>query len=481
MNIFSDIKSFLKLVSSPSIDPEQQRHRLKMVERNIAMPVKMAVLGIMGYFLFFSPYLYDNNLIWWDEAKPWHDLMRSVFLVYVVINMTVLTFYLFFNSWKLLTIHSVAVAMNLLDATVVAALVIITGGLDSMVYWVFVVLIIRNALSIPVPVTQISLNLLTVFCYAAAISFWKAWYPEPSLDGDVAEQAGNLMADANQTAQQEIGEDQRNYQNSLYTIRVFLLVLMTALCYGMQVLVDRGRQAQFESREYTLRREQLRSTGQLAAEIAHRLKNPLAIINNAALTLQRNIEKREVDPTKQLEMIRGEVERSDMILTELMGYARLSEGEVEKLDVHQELQSSIGEAFPKDVEFDVELQQNIAGTLPALVMQKAHFHQILINLLVNAREAAGEGGTVTVSCQPLPHYAIEFRVKDTGQGVPDDQRERIFEAYFTTKEKGTGLGLVIVKRNTELYGGEIHVESKLGKGTEFVLTFPTRALLQKDS
>ncbi|HCU86068.1 MAG TPA: PAS domain-containing sensor histidine kinase, partial [Verrucomicrobiales bacterium] len=64
---------------------------------------------------------------------------------------------------------------------------------------------------------------------------------------------------------------------------------------------------------------------------------------------------------------------------------------------------------------------------------------------------------------------------------PDDQRERIFEAYFTTKEKGTGLGLVIVKRNTELYGGEIHVESKLGKGTEFVLTFPTRALLQKDS
>ena len=481
MNIFSDIKNFLKLVSSPSIDPEQQRHRIKVIERDIAMPVKMAVLGIMAYFLFFSTYLYDNNIIRFDEVKPWHDLMRSVFLVYVVVNMAVLTFYLFFNSWKLLAIHSVVVAMNLLDATVVAALVIITGGLDSMVYWVFVVLIIRNALTIPVPVTQISLNLLTVVCYAAAISFWKAWYPEPSLDGDVVEQAGNLLADTNQTVQREISEEQRNYQSSLYTIRVFLLVLMTALCYGMQVLVDRSRQAQFESREYTLRREQLRSTGQLAAEIAHRLKNPLAIINNAAFTLQRNVQNREVDPTKQLEMIRSEVERSDMILTELMGYARLSEGEVEKLDVHQELQSSISEAFPKDVEFDVELKQNIAAILPALVMQKAHFHQILVNLLVNAREAAGEGGAVTVSCQSLPNYTIEFRVKDTGQGVPDAQRERIFEAYFTTKEKGTGLGLVIVKRNTELYGGEIHVESELGKGTEFVLTFPTRALLQNDS
>jgi len=481
VNIFSDIKSFLKLVSSPSIDPEQQRHRLKVIERDIAMPVKLAVLGIMAYFLFFSQYLHDNNVRWFDEVKPWHDLMRSVFLVYMVINVTVLLFYLFFNRWKLLTIHSIAVAMNLLDAAVVAALVIITGGLDSMVYWVFVVLIIRNAMSIPVPVTQISLNLLTVVCYAAAISFWKAWYPEPSLDGDVAEQAGNLLADANQTAEQEIREEQRDYQGSLYTIRVFLLVLMTALCYGMQILVDRGRQAQFESREYALRREQLRSTGQLAAEIAHRLKNPLAIINNAAFTLQRNVEKREMDPSKQLEMIRSEVERSDMILTELMGYARLSEGEVEKLDVHQELKSAINEAFPKDVEFDVELKREIADTLPGLMMQKAHFQQILVNLLVNAREAAGKDGTVTVSCQPLPHYAIEFRVSDTGEGVPDDQRERIFEAYFTTKEKGTGLGLVIVKRNTELYGGEIHVESVLGKGTEFVLTFPTRALLQNDS
>jgi signal transduction histidine kinase len=69
-------------------------------------------------------------------------------------------------------------------------------------------------------------------------------------------------------------------------------------------------------------------------------------------------------------------------------------------------------------------------------------------------------------------------VKDSGVGVPKDQILRIFEAYFTTKEKGTGLGLAIVKQNTELYGGEIRVESELGNGTEFILLFPTRALLQ---
>ena len=69
-------------------------------------------------------------------------------------------------------------------------------------------------------------------------------------------------------------------------------------------------------------------------------------------------------------------------------------------------------------------------------------------------------------------------MKDTGVGVPEDQVERIFEAYFTTKEKGTGLGLAIVKQNTELYGGQVLLESELGTGTEFILTFPTRALLQ---
>ena len=270
------------------------------------------------------------------------------------------------------------------------------------------------------------------------------------------------------------------FEGALFTIRVFFLVLMTALCYGVQVLFDRDRLAQLEAREYALRREQLRSTGRLAAEIAHRLKNPLAIINNAAFTLQRNQEDSARSSTAQLEMIRDEVERSDMILTELMGYARLSEGRVEKIDVKEELMDALAEAFPKNINFEIQVKNNIPEALPPLMMQRAHLRQILVNLLVNAREAAGTGGLVEVSCLPSPNYFIEFRIKDSGGGVPVEQREQIFEAYFTTKEKGTGLGLAIVKQNTELYGGEIQVESELGKGTEFILVFPTRALLQND-
>ena len=179
-------------------------------------------------------------------------------------------------------------------------------------------------------------------------------------------------------------------------------------------------------------------------------------------------------------MIRGEVERSDVILTELMGYARLSEGRVEKIDMKEELQGAIEEASRPNHAFHIQLKKDLHEGLPPLMMQRAHLREIMVNLLVNAREAAGENGIVQVSCRPSPQYAIELRVKDSREGIPPDQREQIFEAYFTTKKKGTGLGLAIVKQNTELYGGEIVVESELGVGTEFILTFPTRVLRQKN-
>lgn len=462
MFALDNIKRFLRLVSTSSIDSDQQYRRLKLMERDIGVPVKIAVLCLMAYFLFFSE-VFPN-----ERTKIASEPVQQLFLGYVLVNVGAILFFLFFNRWPLRVVHWVTLVMNFIDGLVVSALVVITGGLDSMIYWVFIVLIVRNAISVPIPVTQISMNLLTTAGYATAIFIWKGWIVQEQLE--VPKTLEDVMA-ASQSLEEE-------YEGSLFTIRVFFLVLMTALCYGVQVLFDRDRQAQLDAREYALRREQLRSTGRLAAEIAHRLKNPLAIINNAAFTMQRNLGDMDESSPKQLDIIRGEVDRSDMILTELMGYARLSEGRVEKIDVKQEVKSVLEEVFPPEHSFGVQVNENLSGVLPSLMMQRAHLREIILNLLVNAREAAGKGGQVTVSCHASRNYMIEFRIKDSGPGVPKNQREQIFEAYFTTKEKGTGLGLAIVKQNTELYGGKIRMESELGKGTEFILTFPTRTLLQ---
>jgi signal transduction histidine kinase len=244
----------------------------------------------------------------------------------------------------------------------------------------------------------------------------------------------------------------------------------------VQVLFDRDREAQREAREYALRREQLRSTGRLAAEIAHRLKNPLSIINNSAYTLDRRLNESDDLVKKQVEMIRDEVARSDVILTELMGYAQLSEGRVEKLEFRGELEQAMEEVFPDEARFEVKARVKIEGDLPALMMQRGHLREILLNLLVNAREASKNGSMVRVSARTTEDFSIEFSVKDEGDGIAPDHMERVFEAYFSTKERGTGLGLAIVKQNIELYGGTIDLESKLGNGTEFVITLPTRAL-----
>ena len=101
-----------------------------------------------------------------------------------------------------------------------------------------------------------------------------------------------------------------------------------------------------------------------------------------------------------------------------------------------------------------------------------------MNLLKNAREAVGENGNVYVTAGSHRDHSVEISVRDDGPGIPPDKIERIFEAYYTTKEHGTGLGLAIVKHNVELYGGTVRVESGLGKGATFTLIFPAKTLMK---
>ncbi|MBC8097531.1 MAG: ATP-binding protein, partial [Akkermansiaceae bacterium] len=112
-----------------------------------------------------------------------------------------------------------------------------------------------------------------------------------------------------------------------------------------------------------------------------------------------------------------------------------------------------------------------------LLMQRRHLGDILVNLLQNAREALNDQGEVVVSAVCHPDYSVEISIRDNGPGVPPDKVERVFEAYYSTKEKGTGLGLSIVKHNAELYTGRVRVESELGKGARFILTFPAKTVI----
>ncbi len=272
------------------------------------------------------------------------------------------------------------------------------------------------------------------------------------------------------TPHEELGEP--------FVLRLAVLWLTAICCYGAQVLLERQRLAVEEAEEFAAREGQLRSAGRLAAEFAHQIKNPLAIINNAAFSLQRSISDGKGVGAQQIEIIQEEVAHADRVITQIMGYAQLSEGHVEKLNVVEELNRAIAQVFPPAVPTGIKIRREYGHGFPPLLMQRGHLSEILVNLLKNAREALGETGNVFITADCRRDHSVEISVRDDGSGIPPDKIERIFEAYYTTKEHGTGLGLAIVKHNVELYGGNVRVESELGKGAKFTLIFPAKALMK---
>jgi two-component system CheB/CheR fusion protein len=285
-----------------------------------------------------------------------------------------------------------------------------------------------------------------------------------------------------------------------FVLRVFVLILMAACCYGLQVLFEQRRRAEEEAREFAARQEGLHSAGRLAAQIAHQIKNPLGIINNVAYSLQKALLQGKAMAPEQVQIIRDEVERSDQILTKLMGYAQLAEGKVERLKINEELDRALAEVFPPGAAFDVTIHADYAPQLPVLMMQRGHLSEILVNLLQNAREAIAAKGEAThisgllglgvthevtdgkgeigVLTLAGPDQAIVVKIKDNGPGIPKPQIAKVFEPYFTTKQKGTGLGLSIVRHNVEMYGGTVSIDSELGKGTTFIIELPTRTFMK---
>ena len=434
-------------LTSRAPDFGQQATRIRTVERHIILPVKGAIMLLLVVYLFFSN--------WFDEVYTYREAVlltvRLFFLIYVVINLAGMIILAGMDELPFKLIREVVLAEVVVDILFWAAMTVVTGGFDSMLYWLFLGLIIRTAVSVPVASTQIVLNLLACACFLGA----------------------GLVEVAITNAEPEFFEE----SNEPYILRMAVLLLMTFCCYGLQVLLDKQRRVNEEAAEFAQRQQQLQSVGRLAGEIAHQLKNPLGIINNAAFTLQRTVKEGKTI-TQQIRIIREEVDRSDRIITELMGYARLVEGRVEKLEITEEIEQAILRVFPPAVKYEVKVHRDYSPALPPLLMQRTHFSEALVNLLQNAREAMNGRGNISVTVRVGENYSVIISVADDGPGIPRDQVGQIFEPYFTTKEKGTGLGLAIVKHNTELYGGTVQVESELGKGTRFILDFPAKTVMK---
>ena len=508
----------IKLLEIPAPDAPQWLRRVTVMEKEIMLPIKAAGI-LMIYSFFLTRWIGKVN----NELDIEVEALESFFWVYVGVNVVVASLLLALRRLPLALTQWMVFVSILVDGIFLSALTVVTGGHQSFLYWLFLGLIIRSAVSVPRATSQILLNLTIIACYVLAgvieisiasnleeearatvamqqMADYAAWWRRqpPARSGAPAQDipgSTNLGGATTQARRFRTVPPIQDWEEPSRTnlgltgpmenpaepliMRLVLLVLMTLCAYGVQVLLERQRHVEEEAREFGLREGQLHSAGRLAAEFAHQIKNPLAIINNAVYSLQRALKDGKPDVTEQLRMIREEVEHSDRIITQVMDYAQLTEGHVEKLNLLEELNGAIERVFPAAAGFPVRVHREYGPSFPPMLMQRRHLSETFINVLQNAREAlAGKNGNLWVRAQCRPDYAVEVSIRDDGPGIPADKQEKIFDAYYTTKEKGTGLGLATVKHNVELYGGTVRVESELGKGALFRLVFPARTPLQ---
>ena len=491
MKIF-DWERFTKLrwlLATDRPEPTQQAERIVAMQRDVVLPSKAGVCLVVLCYLFFSG--------WFEEEPSTRSVvletLKHYFEVYLVCTLLG-TF--FFISWRRLPpelFQWLAFTLGLLDGLFMAGIIILTGGFDSIAFYVFPALIVLNAFSIPLAMPQFVLNLLLSVFYVVAVVSTPPLNPNETVFAGVPGRSATGVHGTNQVLR-PAGEspartnritlpkntDNDNPADDIVTeqllLKVSVLWLLTLCCYGAQVLSERQRQAMLEAREFASREGQLHSAGRLAAEFAHQIKNPLAVISNAAYSLQRSLRENKTSAAQQIEIIQEEVTRADKVITQIMGYAQLSEGRVEKLQVVEEMERAIEQVFPEAVPTGIRLHKKLTGPFPPLLMQRSHLTEILLNLLKNAQEAVGGQGNVVITAKTDRQYAVEISVADDGPGIAPDKLERVFEAYFTTKDKGTGLGLPIIKHNVELYGGTVRVDSVLGKGAKFTVIFPAKSL-----
>jgi signal transduction histidine kinase len=515
----------VELLKLSAPDAVKLMDRIATMERDIVLPIKVAGIAMLLYSFYFKLSWIGEKELGMLEITV--EATQYFLWVYIAANALTAGLLLAMRKVPLPLVQWAVFAMSLVDGIFLSALVVVTGGYDSILYWLFLGLVVRGAVSVPRATSQILLNLTLTVCYVMAgvvnISINRTLEEEararrlgrgparyerasnapparvaPPLPGEPFDVAppgvtGRTAVAASRPAStmrlpEELDEPWREslgfYTPSenptqTLTLRLALLLLMTVCCYGVQVLLERQRRAVEEAHEFAMREGQLRSAGRVAAEFTHQMKNPLAIINNAAFSLQRALKQGKPISADQIRIIQEEVEHSDRIITQIMGYAQLSEGHVERLNVVEELDQALAQVFPPAAGYPVHIHRDCTGDFPPLFMQRRHLVDAFVNLLQNAREALGEpGGNVFVSAQCHSDYSVEVAIRDDGPGIPADKQEKIFEAYYTTKEKGTGLGLATVKHNVELYGGSVRVESALGKGACFVLVFPAKALIK---
>ena len=252
------------------------------------------------------------------------------------------------------------------------------------------------------------------------------------------------------------------------------LVLLLALLVGPLTVAAAGfaawtgRRAE-RSREQSARRERLASLGELAATVAHEVRNPLGAIKGYAQLVDEGAGGETAQ--RAARTIREECERLERTVTQVLGYARDAQPRLEALELRGLLDVELGRLAADAAAREVRLVRDYGDEAVELRADRDQLARALGNLVQNALAVSPPGGRVVVGVR-AERRQVELFVADEGPGVAAEDRERVFLPFFSRRAGGTGLGLALVRRIAEAHGGSVDVVSRAAGGAEFVLRLP---------
>lgn len=264
--------------------------------------------------------------------------------------------------------------------------------------------------------------------------FFARGVPLKNADGTIREWVGTVTdVDARKRAEQAV------------------LAAKQAILEQQEMERERVERELAKARDQLVLHTRLATIGQVSASIAHELRNPLGAVRNAAYFLRRRADGTDEKLTQYLTIIDQEVETSDRIITNLMEMTRAKEPEKKAINLDESLDLIIANIPTPE---GVVIVRNIQPSPFVLHFDPAQLRQVLSNLLTNAVQALKRSGEIRIDAMSADGYDTII-VRDSGDGVPADERERLFEPLYTTKAKGTGLGLTICRQIVERHGGTI--------------------------
>ncbi len=256
----------------------------------------------------------------------------------------------------------------------------------------------------------------------------------------------------------------------------YRILITTAACFAVGflsgLLTEQNRRTQNELRDmetHVKRVEKMAYMGEMAAGLAHEIKNPLASLVGSIQMLKDEFHY-DSDHSRLMEIILRETDRLSTLVNDFLFFARPPAGKPVKLNLKEAVEEII-DLFEQDANHakHFTLTRKLSNS-SWVVMDPAHLRQVMWNLLLNAAEAVGDDGVIEIETLKMKNNEIGVRIKDNGCGMPPEVEQSIFDPFYTTKPEGTGLGLSIVHRILEAYGSRLDVITGQQAGTTVTYT-----------